>query len=215
MIVFLEILGEWKVIDSRDFAGDEINEREQEDRLSDNVLPTDLGLANRADPAAIETEAAIVVEKSQRQRHNAKIILSVTKLEKESEYNTGGIAKKCGRDCRISARKLQSAAVKEKSFDMEKNNGSIKKTAIGFLTGVVIGAGGFWGVQKFTGSRQAQKDNFELIAADPSGDCVITRHGKRFHRPYCSSLRKAKETETVSSTDAQQAGLKPCSRCWR
>lgn len=56
-------------------------------------------------------------------------------------------------------------------------------------------------------------DNFDLVPYSPNGNVVITRHGKKYHMPSCYTLQRSREVQTVSSSDAEAAGLSACSKC--
>lgn len=93
------------------------------------------------------------------------------------------------------------------------------------LIGALIGSGvTFAGVSLMHDSSDApnltqtraevRPDNFILVPYDENGDVYITRHGKKFHRGTCGSLRRSREILRVSSSDAEENGLSACSRCF-
>lgn len=91
------------------------------------------------------------------------------------------------------------------------------------LLGVIVGAGGTLGGQTLLGVdshsvqtrfiKDKQESNFDIVPYDEYGDVYITAHGKKYHTEYCYTLARAKKIQRVSSSDAEAAGLEPCSRC--
>ena len=92
------------------------------------------------------------------------------------------------------------------------------------LLGVIIGSGGTLGGQALldsdfsrdhTTTITGKKDvtNFDIVPYDENGDVFITAHGKKYHSEYCYTLNRAKKVQQVNSSDAEEAGLEPCSKC--
>ena len=91
------------------------------------------------------------------------------------------------------------------------------------LLGILIGSGGTLGGQALLNgdmfspkshiTQQKSMTNFDIVPYDENGDVYITAHGKKYHSEYCYTLNRAKEIQQVNSSDAESAGLEPCSKC--
>lgn len=83
---------------------------------------------------------------------------------------------------------------------------------IGTLGGQALLSGG---ISSLTSHFVQQKPmtNFDIVPYDENGDVYITAHGKKYHSEYCSSLNRTKRVQKVNSSDAESAGLEPCSKC--
>lgn len=91
------------------------------------------------------------------------------------------------------------------------------------LLGVLIGSVGTLGGQALLSDglslpkshliQQKSLSNFDLVPYDENGDVYITAHGKKYYSEYCYILKRAKKVQKVNSSNAESAGLEPCSKC--
>lgn len=62
--------------------------------------------------------------------------------------------------------------------------------------------------------QQAAQQQAQQQAASPQDDMVvITQTGEKYHRPDCRTLRRSKNTQTVTRAEAEARGLGPCGVC--
>lgn len=87
--------------------------------------------------------------------------------------------------------------------------------------GVLVGSGGTLGGHALLDNTDKTKipivhkkhNNFDIVPYDADGDVYITKHGKKYHREYCYTLNGSKKIKRVNFSDAESAGLEPCSKC--
>lgn len=57
-------------------------------------------------------------------------------------------------------------------------------------------------------------DSFHGLDQNDGGDVIITKSGNCFHCDYeCPSLNRVRAIRWVNREDAEERGMKPCSRC--
>lgn len=106
-----------------------------------------------------------------------------------------------------------------------KNN-SLAAGLFGYVMGVFTLLGGqaiVDGIGNSQGSNHSvsslysptPKDgNFHGLEQNDGGDVIITKSGNCFHCDYeCPSLNRARAIRWVNREDAEEQGMKPCSKC--
>ncbi len=55
-----------------------------------------------------------------------------------------------------------------------------------------------------------------LMAASPAfaGDVYATKSGKKYHKEDCRLIQN-RDSEKISSKEAEEKGLKPCGKCFK
>ncbi len=85
---------------------------------------------------------------------------------------------------------------------------------LGTILILVVLAAGLSGIARRSFSAgDLRSRHSEPAARVPSGQVVITEHGKTFHKPGCRYLHG--KAEIVDAPEAVRKGYSPCVRCGR
>jgi len=103
-----------------------------------------------------------------------------------------------------------------------KNN-PLAAGLFGYVMGIFTLLGGQAFVRGFNGSDTSVSSFYSSTPTDQSfhglkqndgGDVAITKSGDCYHSLYgCSHLNRAKEIRVVNREDAEEKGMKPCTKC--